>query len=201
MSDADTLRDYYGSLSDDALSQAYAEGESTYDPLAWSIVSAELQRRGLPRAEPPTQVVYAPLWNRVVGQFVDWIVAIGPAYVIYALPLGDSGSVILPLAWFAWFFFHILLADGMRGGQSLGKRMARTRVVHAVTGEPCTYLQSLARNLTLSLLGPIDWVWILGERRQRLGDMIVNTIVVTTAPAAEPIVAMGEQHTPLAAEM
>jgi hypothetical protein len=29
------------------------------------------------------------------------------------------------------------------------------------------------------LLGPIDWIFIFGDRHQRLGDKIAGTIVVT----------------------
>jgi uncharacterized RDD family membrane protein YckC len=85
---------------------------------------------------------------------------------------------------FAWAVFHGLLADGLRNGQSLGKRLAQTRVIQAATGKPCTYWQSLVRNLVLLFLGPIDWIFILGERRQRLGDMVVGTIVVPAGEAA-----------------
>jgi uncharacterized RDD family membrane protein YckC len=34
------------------------------------------------------------------------------------------------------------------------------------------------RNILLSILGPIDWIFIFGERRQRLGDKAAGTIVV-----------------------
>jgi uncharacterized RDD family membrane protein YckC len=66
----------------------------------------------------------------------------------------------------------------MRGGQSFGKRAVGTAVVHAVSGAPCTAGQSFVRNLLLYLLGPIDWIFIFGERHQRLGDKLANTIVV-----------------------
>jgi uncharacterized RDD family membrane protein YckC len=53
------------------------------------------------------------------------------------------------------------------------------RVVDARTGEPCTYRQSFIRNILLTFLGPIDWLFIFGERHQRLGDKAAGTIVVT----------------------
>ena len=34
------------------------------------------------------------------------------------------------------------------------------------------------RNFLLALLGIIDWIFIFGDTRQRLGDMAANTIVV-----------------------
>lgn len=188
MTSPETLTEYYRQLNDDALSQAYVEGEASYEPVAWSIVSAELHRRELPVPDSPAPhapVEYAPLWNRVVGQFVDAVVATGPAFVISSLPLAYSALLILSVAWVAWAVFHLLLADGLKNGQSLGKRLAQTRVIHAATGKPCTYWQSLVRNLVLWFLGPIDWIFILGGRRQRLGDMVVGTIVVPAGQAAE----------------
>jgi uncharacterized RDD family membrane protein YckC len=29
------------------------------------------------------------------------------------------------------------------------------------------------------VLGPIDWIFIFGERHQRLGDMLAGTVVIT----------------------
>lgn len=48
------------------------------------------------------------------------------------------------------------------------------------TGAPCSCGQSLARNLLLAVLGPIDWVFIFGERHQCLGDKLAGTIVRST---------------------
>lgn len=48
----------------------------------------------------------------------------------------------------------------------------------ATTGAPCTYGQSFIRNLLLAVLGPIDWIFIFGERHQRLGDKAAGTIVI-----------------------
>jgi uncharacterized RDD family membrane protein YckC len=53
-------------------------------------------------------------------------------------------------------------------------------VVDAKTGAPCTVWQSFVRNLLLAILGPLDWIFILGERHQRLGDKAAGTIVVET---------------------
>ena len=52
------------------------------------------------------------------------------------------------------------------------------RVISEESGAPCTFGQSLVRNFLLALLGPIDWVFIFGERHQRLGDKAAGTIVI-----------------------
>ena len=80
-------------------------------------------------------------------------------------------------------FLYILLSDGFAGGQSYGKRIVNTEVVDATSGEPCTFGKSFLRNLLLMLLGLIDWVFIFGEKRQRLGDKAANTIVIKSSPS------------------
>lgn len=56
--------------------------------------------------------------------------------------------------------------------------MVKTKVIDATTSASCTFGQSFIRNLTLTILGLIDWVFIFGERRQRLGDRAADTLVV-----------------------
>jgi uncharacterized RDD family membrane protein YckC len=56
------------------------------------------------------------------------------------------------------------------------------QVIDVRTGGPCTYGQSFIRNLLLLALGFIDWLFIFGATRQRLGDRAASTIVVVDAP-------------------
>ena len=122
---------------------------------------------------------YAARSSRFVGQCVDGLVAGAPLVLFFLIRTdGSAVSGALALGWLGWACFHVLLADGMEGGQSWGKRAAGTRVVDATTGAPCTFGQSFIRNLLLSFLGPIDWVFIFGERHQRLGDKAAGTIVI-----------------------
>jgi uncharacterized RDD family membrane protein YckC len=58
------------------------------------------------------------------------------------------------------------------------KRVLGMVVLDAKTGAPCRVWQALVRNLTLALLGPLDWLFIFGARHQRLGDMAAGTVVV-----------------------
>jgi uncharacterized RDD family membrane protein YckC len=88
-----------------------------------------------------------------------------------AAPTVEIVGVLLALA-------YLLLADGLPGGQSMGKRILGIAVVDRRTHEPGTYGQSLGRNLLLAVLGIFDWVFIFGHTRQRLGDRAANTIVV-----------------------
>jgi uncharacterized RDD family membrane protein YckC len=129
----------------------------------------------------------ASLSDRLFGQILDSLVAIaaialGGVLYFISPTLGGLGMVLAIL----FAIFYILFADGLEGGQSYGKRLVHTACVDATTGAPCTFWQSFIRNLLLALLGFIDWIFILGKKRQRLGDKAANTIVVKTAP--EPFV-------------
>ncbi len=55
-------------------------------------------------------------------------------------------------------------------------------MVDAESGAPCTFGQSLIRNVLLMVLGPLDWLFIFGDRHQRLGDKAAGTIVIDADP-------------------
>ena len=117
--------------------------------------------------------------QRVAAQFLDGLVAGAPAIVAFVV-MRFSPSVGVGVLLVAALFgaLYTLFADGLEGGQSIGKRLVGLRVVSAETGAPCTFGQSFVRNLLLMILGPIDWIFILGERHQRLGDKAAGTMVV-----------------------
>jgi uncharacterized RDD family membrane protein YckC len=117
--------------------------------------------------------------DRLIAQFLDSLVAILVIVVSTILTLFSSKlGEILGLLGLAAAFLYILCADGLEGGQSYGKRALGICVIDATSGRSCTFLQSFIRNIPLSLLGVIDWIFIFTERRQRLGDLFANTIVV-----------------------
>lgn len=118
--------------------------------------------------------------NRLLGQIIDGLVGGVPVLLAFMLTalVGSIGGAILIVAGLAWSGFYYLFADGFDGGQSVAKRWLGMQVLDATTGAPCTYWQSFLRNLLLAVLGPIDWIFIFGERHQRLGDKAAGTIVV-----------------------
>lgn len=126
-----------------------------------------------------TLMPYAARSTRLFGQIIDGIVGAAPFLVGLALAGINSslGSVVVMVG-LAWSVFYYLFADGLSGGQSFAKQWLGLKVVDARSGQPCTFGQSFVRNLLLAILGPIDWIFIFGERHQRLGDMAANTIVV-----------------------
>jgi uncharacterized RDD family membrane protein YckC len=121
----------------------------------------------------------ASLPQRLAAQFLDGLVAALPpiAAFLVTFVLNRAGIVLIVLTCI-FAFLYTLLADGLEGGQSYGKRMVGIRVVSMQTGAPCSFGQSFVRNLLLMILGPIDWIFIFGDRRQRLGDKAAGTIVI-----------------------
>ena len=127
---------------------------------------------------------FASLWERWYAQFLDSVICcfIMFAGVILAAwaglrEVGIAIGIIL-------FLLYLLFQDGLRNGQSYGKRIAKTKVIDSRSGSPCTFGQSFIRNLLLSILGLIDWVFIFEEKRQRLGDKAARTLVIKVANAS-----------------
>ena len=121
----------------------------------------------------------ASLPQRMAAQFLDGLVASVPPILAFLLTIRlNRGGIVLIVLACLFAFLYTLFADGLEGGQSWGKRMVGIRVVSMQTGGPCSFGQSFVRNLLLMILGPIDWIFIFGDRRQRLGDKAAGTIVV-----------------------
>lgn len=118
--------------------------------------------------------------NRLLGQGIDALVAAAPLVVgIAAFSVSNMLGALIYLVGIFWSLYYLLLADCMHEGQSFAKQWLGMRVVDRTTGAPCTCGQSLVRNVLLMLLGPLDWLFIFGERNQRLGDKAAGTIVIT----------------------
>jgi uncharacterized RDD family membrane protein YckC len=122
----------------------------------------------------------ADLGQRFAGQLIDGLIAYGP--LILAVGGGEQAfakAISSPALLFV--VVYILFADGLKKGQSLGKRAMGTAVVDATYGTPCTFWKSFVRNICM-FLGIFDAVFIFGKKRQRLGDRAANTIVIKLYP-------------------
>jgi uncharacterized RDD family membrane protein YckC len=123
---------------------------------------------------------YASRTTRLIGQFLDGIVGGAPLLLaLFVAPFSHSLGTLLLIGAVGWSVFYYFLADGLHDGQSLGKQWLGMRVVGADSGAPCSFGQSFIRNLLLAALGPIDWIFIFGERHQRLGDKAAGTVVIS----------------------
>jgi uncharacterized RDD family membrane protein YckC len=122
---------------------------------------------------------YASRSQRLLGQCIDGFIGGLPFILGVFLDTVDVPTAGV-LFWLGavWSLFNYFLADGMTGGQSFAKRWLGMRVIAESTGTPCSYWLSFLRNLPLWLLGPIDWIFILGDKHQRLGDKLAGTVVI-----------------------
>ena len=121
----------------------------------------------------------ASLGDRFLGQLLDDLVALAAILVsIIPYAFSESAGTVTYVCGFSFAVFYVLCSDGFKGGQSYGKRIMRIAVVDEATGEPCTLGKSFIRSIFLVTLGFIDWVFVFGPKRQRLGDKAASTLVV-----------------------
>ncbi|MFZ6874150.1 RDD family protein [Undibacterium sp. Di27W] len=119
----------------------------------------------------------ARLYKRLLALLIDTVgvalllVALGLLITVTMPNLFKQTNRAILILW----LLYLLFKDGF-DGQSLGKRIMKIRVVHADTEQACNLPQSLIRNL--ALLTVVDWFFILGRSKFRLGDLIARTKVM-----------------------
>jgi hypothetical protein len=126
-----------------------------------------------------SRLVLAPIGKRFSAQFIDEALALIVGYTALLLlnkVLPSESSAPMIAMWLI-FIGYTLMADGMFNGQSIGKKLMRLYVVDSKNNEPCTYTKSVLRNITY-ILGVIDWIFIVGKDRRRLGDRVASTRVM-----------------------
>lgn len=153
--------------------------------------------------ETPEHVVLdyeiAGLGSRAAAALIDMLILAGAGIAVAILlaalaRLGLSpgrlgGAVLLLVAFAAWYGYFTFF-EGLRGGQTPGKRRLGLRVV-ADTGQPAGIGAAAIRNL----LRPADFLpppYLLGAllvglhpRAKRLGDLVAGTVVVRDRPQEE----------------
>ncbi|MGH2714313.1 MAG: RDD family protein, partial [Thermoleophilaceae bacterium] len=129
--------------------------------------------------------------RRMLAALIDLaVVGAGAAAVLATAGVlgGDGASMGAPLAgvvlcWALYYYF----ACESGGGQTLGKRLMRLRVVR-VDGSPAGMqeiaVRTVLRVADTALVGLVAML-ATGERRARLGDLAAGTMIVSTdaAPA------------------
>ena len=158
-------------------------------------------------AGPSPTVPTGPQFDnrRMLAGIIDLMVplAMGLAVGVAGLSL-TRGMQVVVLGWALYYCFALESS----GGQTLGKRAMKLRVVSA-DGSPATDVQIAKR----TIVRIVDWniiglivMLVSGERRQRLGDMVAGTVVtdaVATAPPATTEVPatteLGPSEAPVAA--
>ena len=145
-------------------------------------------------------MAYASLVQRAVAVIVDGIIVsiVGGILImilgvvgvgagtatdsegVFAMIMG-VGSLAIVLV---MFLYYILLEGPMGGGQTLGKKLMGIKVTTEGGSVP-SYVQVTIRTV-LRLIDMMPTLYILGvilvaisEKKQRLGDMLAKTVVVT----------------------
>lgn len=125
----------------------------------------------------------AHVLNRFIAKVVDLII------------VAAADRLVPPVGWVAGLAY-VLIADGLSGGQSVGKRLIGLQTVIPRTREVAGFRESIIRNLPLAfayLLFPVPWIgWALAiavtafesllivgnEQGVRLGDEVAHTQVL-----------------------
>ena len=85
----------------------------------------------------------------------------------------------------ALWIVGLLFMDGFKNGQGLGKKQLSLQVLRLKDGQPCTFRDAFVRRLAAGIFLPLDLLWSLGKKRQRLGDKFAETVVVKLEPELE----------------
>jgi len=156
-------------------------------------------QRGADRDTLPDQQEFASRGLRLLAWFLDGVIAglmvwvpaliVGAATGVFSQPSDqfDSSLLILPLSlcavgFIAWAWITLLLVA--RYGQTIAKRMLEIRVVRSDGSQASLgrifWLRNVVNGLlgVIPLYGLIDVLFIFGERRQTIHDLVADTIVV-----------------------
>jgi uncharacterized RDD family membrane protein YckC len=135
--------------------------------------------------------------SRLLAWFLDGVIAslmiLVPAFIVaaatrgFSQPSGQVDFLALPLflaalGFIAWAWITALLVA--RYGQTMAKRLLEIRVVRSDGSQASLgrifWLRNVVNGLlgVIPLYGLIDLLFIFGERRQTIHDLIADTIVV-----------------------
>ncbi len=78
----------------------------------------------------------------------------------------------------------LFFIDGFGDGQGPGKKLLSLQVLRLKNGKPCSFKDSFVRRLA-GIFQPLDFFWTLGEKKQRMGDKLAETVVVEFEPEPE----------------
>lgn len=149
----------------------------------------------------PEGVVFAQRLAGPVTRFCAWsidllciialVYAAGKILLVFGLFGMSLAAALTTLSYFAFTVGYGIVCEWFWRGQTVGKRLLRLRVVD-IEGMRLRFDQVVVRNLVRCVdalpmfyfLGGL--ICLLTPRRQRLGDLAANTIVVSIPREAQP---------------
>ncbi len=157
--------------------------------------------------ETPEHVVLdleiAGIGSRALAAVVDTAILVGSGLALvialtilarYGVTTGHVGSIVLVLASFLAWNGYFILFEGLRQGQTPGKRIVGIRVVMD-TGHAVSFGAAAARNL-LRIADAVPPPYLIGlllvafhPRGKRLGDLVAGTVVARDRPHEAPAAA------------
>jgi uncharacterized membrane protein SpoIIM required for sporulation/uncharacterized RDD family membrane protein YckC len=140
----------------------------------------------------------AGVGSRALAALLDMLVLVGSALGVFivlsivagfGVTIGSIGGALLMLGGFAAWTGYFILFEGLRQGQTPGKRMVGIRVV-SDTGNAVSLSAAAARNL-LRIADFLPPPYLIGAllvalhpRGKRLGDMVAGTVVARDRPSS-----------------
>ncbi len=175
-----------------------------------NIDTPELVSIELPLAGIGSRFIAAIVDSLVLGSALILLIFLA-AYIIPALgAIGEKaaswGVGILFLIVFLLFWGYFALSEAFGNGRTLGKRVAKIRVIHQ-SGRGINFVEALARNLVrfIDYLPGFYGVGVvamfMSKRSQRLGDMVAGTLVVREREVEAPMWGESTSRTLTAAAM
>lgn len=144
----------------------------------------------------------ASVMQRILATLIDSVMVLTLYIVVVSIGNFESEVADLSLG-FAWIWLYQLACIVIFNGRSLGQRFMNLRIV-SMNGEALEFsdyfLRWIMRPLDITLsAGMVGIFAMLGtERRQRLGDLLAGTTVISEKPsvhfALEDIVAFHEKN-------
>jgi uncharacterized RDD family membrane protein YckC len=128
----------------------------------------------------------ASFWERLFAFIVDLLVLSISSSILYGLSSAIFGAadIMIYFTFFPVIFFYTLFFELFNNGQSLGKMALRLRVIR-IDGEKTSFSDYFMRWMfrILDIYGSFGGIAFLGivsaSNKQRLGDILANTVVVS----------------------
>lgn len=154
------------------------------------------------RAGAAADIEYKGVGIRLAAHIVDVILVFIVYFVVGSMIAGATGgateygfelqggpALLLMLITFVVSMSYFIVLESRWNGQTLGKKMAGIRVASA-DGRAASLRQTTVRNL-LRVVDVLPFLYIVGmiliwtgDKRQRLGDRVADTVVLGASKAA-----------------